>query len=223
MIDVVIIPVLNRYDLLERSILSLGQIETLIVIDNGGGLPDGYLDDIAVRMIGERRYLWRMPSNLGVATSWNLGIKATPHATGWLLLNSDAAFADAAFDIFADDTQAADVVQAGTPPWCCTWISSRAIWLVGLFCERFYPAYMEDVDWERRALTLGVDFVMSAADVIHDNSSTIGSDSELARRNAETHRINADYFAHRWRNVQPGTVPHDVEWELATRIFQGWP
>jgi hypothetical protein len=25
-----------------------------------------------------------MPSNLGVATSWNLGIKMTPFATGWI-------------------------------------------------------------------------------------------------------------------------------------------
>ena len=36
----VIIPVLNRYDLLERAIGSLGEVERLIIIDNGDNLGD---------------------------------------------------------------------------------------------------------------------------------------------------------------------------------------
>jgi hypothetical protein len=36
----VIIPVLNRYDLLERAIGSLGEVERLVIIDNGDGLGD---------------------------------------------------------------------------------------------------------------------------------------------------------------------------------------
>ena len=126
-IDVVIIPVLNRYDLLERAIESLDEVETLIVIDNGNGLPDHYLDTIQMRMIAKRRFLWKMPTNLGVASSWNLGIKATPHATGWLLLNSDACFGEDAWAIFSQDTEGADVVQAGTSPSHCSGRAADAL------------------------------------------------------------------------------------------------
>jgi GT2 family glycosyltransferase len=220
-IDVVVIPVLNRYDLLERAIESLDEIETLIVIDNGDGLPDHYLDTIQMRMIAKRRYLWKMPSNLGVASSWNLGIKATPHASGWLLLNSDACFGEDAFSIFSQDTKSGDVVQAGAPPWCCTWISANAIRRVGLFCERFHPAYMEDVDWERRARILGITFVQSAAVVHHDNSSTIASDPVKAERNRETHAQNHALYEYRWSR-SGGNVPADMEWSLATRLQQAW-
>jgi GT2 family glycosyltransferase len=220
-IDVVIIPVLNRYDLLERCIESLDDVETLIVIDNGDGLPDHYLDTIQMRMIAKRRYLWKMPANLGVATSWNLGIKATPHATGWLLLNSDAHFDAMAFHTMAKDTERADVVQAGAPPWCCTWISAKAVKRVGLFCERFHPAYMEDVDWERRARMLGVSFATSDAVVHHDNSSTIASDPVKAQRNAETHAANHALYEYRWSR-SGGGVPVDMEWSLATRLQQSW-
>ena len=221
MIDVVIIPVLNRYDLLERCIESLEDVETLIVIDNGDGLPDYFLDTIQMRMIAKHRYLWKMPENLGVATSWNLGIKATPHATGWLLLNSDAHFDAMAFHTMANDTERADVVQAGVPPWCCTWISASAIRRVGLFCERFHPAYMEDVDWERRAKMLGVTFATSDAVVHHDNSSTIASDPVKAQRNAETHAANHALYEYRWSR-SGGNVPADMEWSLATRLQQSW-
>ena len=221
MIDVVIIPVLNRYDLLERCIESLEDVETLIVIDNGDGLPDYFLDTVQMRMIAKRRYLWKMPANLGVATSWNLGIKATPHATGWLLLNSDAHFDAMAFHTMAKDTERADVVQAGVPPWCCTWISANAIKRVGLFCERFHPAYMEDVDWERRAKMLGISFAMSDAVVHHDNSSTIASDPVKAQRNAETHAANHALYEYRWSR-SGGNVPADMEWSLATRLQQSW-
>jgi GT2 family glycosyltransferase len=220
-IDVVIIPVLNRYDLLERCIESMDDVETLIVIDNGDGLPDYYLDTIQMRMIAKRRYLWKMPENLGVATSWNLGIKATPHASGWLILNSDAHFDDGAFHTITEDTDTADVVQAGSPPWCCTWLSANAVKRVGLFCERFHPAYMEDVDWERRARMLGVTFAMSSAVVHHDNSSTIASDPVKAQRNAETHAANHALFEYRWSRAGSG-VPADMEWSLATRLQQSW-
>ena len=221
MIEVVIIPVLNRYDLLERAIESMGDIETLIVIDNGDGLPDHYLDTIQMRMIAKHRYLWKMPENLGVATSWNLGIKATPHANGWLLLNSDAYFDAGAYNVLATDTTSYDVVQAGSPPWCCTWISSRAIMRVGLFCERFHPAYMEDVDWERRARIHGITFTQSEALVHHDNSSTIASDPVKAQRNQQTHAANHALYEYRWSR-SAGGVPADMEWSLSTRLQQSW-
>jgi GT2 family glycosyltransferase len=225
MIETVIIPVLNRYDLLERAVRSLGSVETLIVVDNGGKLCDDDLRDWSangvIQNVG-RVYVWPMPSNLGVATSWNLGIKATAHANGWLLLNSDAWFTDGAYEAFSADTEGAEVVQAGVPPWCCTWISAEAISRVGLFCERFYPAYMEDVDWQARAVNRGIDFRVSGAHVQHENSSTINSSDAYREGNRRTHRSNNAIFRDRWEGVSEDGVPGDAEWDLTIRLANSW-
>jgi GT2 family glycosyltransferase len=221
----VIIPVLNRYDLLERAIGSLGEVERLVIIDNGDNLGDEDLDlwrsDGQMEGIG-KTYLLTMPSNLGVATSWNLGIKATPESDGWLLLNSDAYFTDGGFSVFAGETEGVDVLQAGRPPWCCTWISSRAIAEVGLFCERFYPAYCEDMDWQRRAQVCGIGFAGSSAHVQHDNSSTIEASPNLKAHNARTHAANAGYFDERWDGLADNELPRDADWRLATRLANSW-
>ena len=221
----VIIPVLNRYDLLERAIDSLGEVDRLVIIDNGDNLgdedlrfwqTDGRLEGV------DKTYVLPMPSNLGVATSWNLGIKATPQSDGWLLLNSDAYFTDGAFSTFAGETDGVDILQAGHPPWCCTWISSRAISEVGLFCERFYPAYMEDLDWQRRAQVCGIGFAGSSAIVEHDNSSTIEASPDLKRDNARTHAVNAGFFEDRWSGVADNELPQDAEWRLSIRLANSW-
>lgn len=216
MIHTVIIPVLNRYDLLARAIESVGDVERMIIIDNGDAIDGAAI----VKAVKRGARIIKSPSNLGVATSWNLGIKMSPHANGWLLLNSDAYFVDEGFRRFSALTTKYGVVQAGDPSWCCTWISEDAIERVGLFCERFYPAYMEDVDWERRARILGVTFAYCENAVAHDNSSTISADPKLAEQNQRTHAANHAYYAYRWNQARD--IPPDAEWRLSTRRGNDW-
>ena len=84
MVPVIVIPVLNRYDLLERCIRTIDYaVEHLIIIDNGGMIEKDCLS-LPKNSNIENRYVLDMPSNLGVATSWNLGIKMTPsHRVGF--------------------------------------------------------------------------------------------------------------------------------------------
>ena len=228
MIDTIIIPVLNRLDLLERclsSIVAETHSPDVIIIDNGGVVPAWLVEDWkrdgVTRGLRDVRVI-SPGSNLGVATSWNLGVKASPFSRGWLFLNSDAWFDSDQFDQFAADCVEHDFVQAGSPPWCCSYISDDAICLVGLFCERFYPAYMEDLDWQRRARIHGIEPVASSALVHHDNSSTIASDEDLRNRNDHTHQANALFYEYRWNTTMPGGLPRDSEWSLATRRNQAW-
>lgn len=223
MIDTIIIPVLNRFDLLERCIRSLGSFQRLIIMDNSDSLDATLVYEWAEPSHAEQGsiHVLNLPSNLGVASSWNLGVKLAPFATGWLFLNSDAWFVDDAYQAFADDLDDGIVVQAGDPPWCCTWISADAMSRVGLFCERFYPAYMEDVDWDRRAQIHGIEYRRSAANVGHDNSSTITADPHMRYRNIETHGANALFYDYRWSNLENG-LPREYEWRLATRRAQAW-
>jgi GT2 family glycosyltransferase len=215
MINTIIIPVLNRYDLLERCVDSIPDAaEHVLIIDNGDTLSEeGY----------KRERVLRMPSNLGVATSWNLGIKAYPHEEGWLLLNSDAYFASSE-DWHALDADASvdNIVLAGTPGWCCAWIGAEVVRRVGLFCERYYPAYMEDIDYEQRARRHGISIIKSDARVEHDNSSTVESNPALAVANQRTHAANRAYHQYRWANVEADGLPSDAEWSLSTRRLNEW-
>lgn len=69
-IPVLIIPVLNRYDLLDNLLESINYpIDNIFIINNGGTYKTD-MPNIKVM---------NMPTNIGVASSWNLGIKCYPH------------------------------------------------------------------------------------------------------------------------------------------------
>ena len=219
MVPVIVIPVLNRYDLLERCLASIDHpVETLIVIDNGGqaGLHDQpWLVDR--RHVQDYR-IWSMPSNLGVATSWNLGIKATPFSSGWLLLNSDAWFKPGQLERFYRDCAPGRVTLGGAPGWCSAHIGRDVVAKIGLFCENFHPAYFEDTDFQRRAMAHGFPILHSEAEIGHDNSSTIGSDPKLADYNSKSFAANVLLYDRRWLNG----IPAHEEWDLDRRVELGW-
>lgn len=218
MITTVVIPVLNRYDLLIRCLQSLPLHVRVLVIDNGDNRGDNL----------DREDLWpqmrvlRMPSNLGVPVSWNLGIKLYPHEPGWLLLNSDAWFDEGAWDVFEAECDESSITLAGAPAWCCAWIGRDVVHRVGLFCEAYYPAYMEDVDYEERARRAGLEIRYVATGVRHDNSSTINSDPELARRNNETHARNIQIHDARWNGLAAHEQPPVWDWSLRYRLANAW-
>ena len=217
-IESIVIPVLNGYDLLERCVASIPEpARRILIIDNGDELAaNGFYDSPHdVRVVSSS-------TNLGVATSWNLGIKMEAFATGWLLLNHDAWFDPGAFYAFENDCAEDRITLAGSPPWCCAWIGRGVVSRVGLFCEAFHPAYMEDVDYQRRADVRGVPVVLSGAVVHHDNSSTIRSSGKYQRMNDESHAANNRVYQERWGSVGLGCVPSVLEWSLATRLAQSW-
>lgn len=216
MINTIIIPILNQYHLLDRAISSIPtSVENILVINNGN-------EDYAPPAGRDIRVL-QMPSNLGVATSWNLGIKAYPHEPGWLLLNSDAYFPTIAdWATVYEEANHMNIVLAGNPPWCCAWIGAEVVQRVGLFCERYYPAYMEDVDYERRATLHNISILHSKANIHHDNSSTIYADPKAYAENQRTHANNRAYYEYRWANLQPDGLPSAAEWSLSTRRMNEW-
>ena len=216
MVPVIVIPVLNRYDLLERCIKSIDYaVENLIIIDNGGLIEKDCLS-LPKNSNIENRYILNMPSNLGVATSWNLGIKMTPFAQGWILLNSDAWFLPNKLQHFMQECDPDRIVLTGAPKWACAWIGAEVVKDVGLFCEAFHPAYFEDNDYERRALRLGYTPTEITDIIIHDNSSTLNSDPSLAEKNRKSFESNLELF--RLRNVRLDAG----EWDLQRRLDLSW-
>jgi len=192
MLSNLIVPVLNRYDLLERMLDSITYpVKRLLIIDNGGGfkseLSHDYVDETTIL---------RMPSNMGVGGSWNLGIQALPHEPYWAFASNDAFFRPGALAHMAD-TQPADMLMSiAAPYWQVFTLGEDVIRKVGLFPWGLYPAYYEDNDFERRARHHGFK-PQKLLNVGHDNSSTIGSDAKLHEANRTTFNMNRALFEQR--------------------------
>lgn len=196
MIPVLGVAVLNRPDLLNRLLGSIDVlVEDLVIIDNAGGL------DIAGCDAAENIWHLPLPSNLGVAGSWNLVIRSTPFAPWWLIVNSDAYFNPGQLAEIAGEarTDALCLTEA-VPPWACFTVGEEVVSTVGLFDERFYPAYCEDVDYERRVTAAGYDIDVMPVKVNHDNSSTIGSDPALSAANCRTYPAAVAWYRHKQIN-----------------------
>ena len=215
MIPALIVPVLNRPDLLDRLLASLHyEIGDLLVIDNGDvvkALP--YIEGV------HRSHLIKSPTNLGVPASWNLGIKMLPFAPWWMIVNSGAHFPRTSLNRLAVAARRdALVLSAARPPWACFMIGDQVVSKVGLFDEGIYPAYAEDDDMQRRCTYWGVPVVQTSIIVEHDNSSTIHSDPKLMARNNETFQVNINYYqakAHRGDFTEG-------HWDLTTRRRLSW-
>lgn len=190
MIPNLIVPVLNRYDLLQRLLDSIDfPIRDLLIIDNGGGA-----DSLRFPSFVVNSHILPLPSNLGVAGSWNLGIKLFPHDHRWFFASNDAYFMPHALEKLCD-ARRDEIVLAGVFPfWHVFSIGDEAHRRLGLFDESIYPAFMEDVDAQRRAAHHGVPIRKIDIPVGHDNSSTIHSDPRLLALNAKTHASNRAYY-----------------------------
>lgn len=214
MIPVMIVPILNRPELLDRMLDSVDHpVDVLLVIDNGHCLPGNF----AHRDWARHAYLLRMPSNLGVATSWNLGIKATPHAPWWLIANFDVTWPRQSLEQF-DTEDASQVLRLAyaSPPWCAFSIGEEVVRQVGLFDEYLHPGYFEDNDYERRCEAAGVPVVQSGIPVDHANSSTL--DGGYRAANDRTYQANADYYAAK----QFRGDLSEGRWSLKRRREQSW-
>jgi Glycosyl transferase family 2 len=148
---VVGIPRLLQRDLFMESLDSIRksslQPKRLIVVDNGGDLPD-IADGRAITLIWPEK-------NLGVAASWNL-IHKLAAPLPLILLNDDCAVAPDTFEMMMAEPGPAVVCAWG---YACIRIDHEIWTQVGDFDERFWPAYCEDADHRHRCKVAGVKYV----------------------------------------------------------------
>lgn len=215
MIPVLIVPILTGPQLLYRMLDSIDTpVARLIIIDNGGALNTSI--GWPVEHV-QRTSVIKMPANLGVAGSWNLGIKATPFAPWWLIVNHDVTFQPGALGQFATMASPDTLVLNGGPqPWCAFAIGEEVVRDVGLFDESLHPGYFEDVDMERRCTPTVPIARLPAGLIHHDNSSTLASG--YGEQNNRTYASNADYYG---RKVAAGDLTEGT-WSLARRRANSW-
>ena len=189
MMENLIVPVLNRYDLLERMLDSVDvPVDHLLVIDNGASVMAEPLKLKANDNFAKVTHL-RMPANLGVAGSWNLGIKSFPYAERWFIVSNDVVFAPGALAKLAEAKRDEITLTGTAPHWQAFALGDEAVSDLGLFDEcGFFPAYFEDNDYMRRAEFAGVNVRRLDIELSHDNSSTIKAGYE--NKNAKTFFAN---------------------------------
>lgn len=226
MIPVMIIPVINRPDLLRRTLLSVDvDVARLVVIDNS---PAGGLALEVLAGMDARPAAWMSvvepPSNLGVAASWNFGIRSTAEAPWWCIANADTEFGSGDLARLAaamDEPGARWVGLCGD--WRAFGINAECIDRVGWYDENYFPIYCEDADYEWRCTVMGVPWSFIDGTSSHVGSVSWRSDAANARSNARTYPENVAYYEAKWggrpRGGERFTSPHDrggsvADWRL---------
>ena len=212
MIPCMIVPILVGPDILRRMLDTIDYpVKKLIIIDNGDALRE--TSGWPVEHVQSTKVI-KMPANLGVAGSWNLGIKAAPFAPWWLIVNFDVEWPPGSLEAFDAQASGADVLLAQSPqPWSAFALGEDVVQRVGLFDEGFHPAYFEDNDYELRCAVDGVKVRRSTIPIIHHNSSTLGFFGEINNR---TYASNAEYM--NGKRAAPGAGG----WSLERRRANTW-
>ena len=215
MIPALIVPILAKPELLYDMVASIDyKVDHLLIIDNGQCVDRERVETCRAIQIT----VLDMPNNLGVAGSWNLGIKALPFAPYWLIANFDVTFPEGALEEFHRKMQdyAGLMLSAGSPPWCLFGLSAHAVRQVGLFDERFHPAYFEDNDYEDRCNAAGIPVVGSGIWVEHANSSTLTAGYQHV--NVATFTKNQHLYM---QKRDRGDLTEGA-WSLQRRLDQSW-
>ena len=212
------VPVLNRYDLLQRMLSSIDYpVKHLLVIDNGASMV---MEDMEVDVpdcVEFTTYL-PMPANLGVAASWNLGIKSFPYADRWFFASNDVVFKPGALERLCEARTDEITLSKMFPHWHAFSVGYEAVRRLGLFDEAFFPAYFEDNDYNTRANRFGVPIRKLDIPADHDNSSTLKSDPVFQALNGDTFARNQAYYQAKIKhqNFGPGG------WDVERRRLNSW-
>jgi GT2 family glycosyltransferase len=198
------VPVLTRYDLLDRLIESAlgGSVapDRIVVVDNGG--RDFLIrEDARVEVISRGR-------NVGVSGAWNLILERATElgADRCAISNDDVELRQLTLgEILSYE---ADLVRA--PGFAFFVLRPSVVELVGWFDENTWPAYFEDQDFSRRCRLSGVAMIdPQGIDIGHVGSATLRSWSAsqqlaFARRFQEIQ----SYYVRKWGG-QPGQERFD--------------
>jgi GT2 family glycosyltransferase len=213
MIPALIIPVLNRFDLLEKVLDSIDYpIENILIIDNSNSYKTNR----------ENVHVINLPSNLGVAASWNLGIKCFPHSPYWIIGSNDNKWIPGNLKKF-EEISSTEKIVLSSQLWNTFSIGSEIVKTVGLFDENYYPAYHEDTDYIERIRLNNIKDKLEYSNIKMDcfgASTTMHSDPKFFEKNKITGEDNRLYYM----NKIYGEDEHYncYKWDLQRRINNDW-
>lgn len=194
------IPTLNRYDLcrclvehVERT--STRKPDRYLIIDNGGSFDGASLG------LGDRLTLHQPRENLGVAASWNYALQFAHPDAHVAIVNDDVMPEpnDLALLYGCAESHRGKAIHARVDCFSFFLQTPETAVEVGYYDEHFWPAYYEDVDYERRLVLAGVNRIDVTPPRRKDPSQTLaGADDALRRTIEDGLRENHDYYCRKW-------------------------
>lgn len=222
-IPVVIIPVLNRFDMLEQSLQCMDYpIDNILIIDNSNSYSMSPDLKVHENLKNTKCQILNMPANMGVAGSWNLGIKCFPHAPYWLICSNDNHWMPGGLAEM-QRLSAPDKMVMSNLAFNAFSLGSEIVKKIGLFDENFHPAYSEDTDWRLRMRYAGLEdnIVWSTAAIYQVQASlTVHSDRKFYDKNVFTNKQNADYRIA--KSVPENPHINCMQYDLQRRIDHEW-
>lgn len=232
MIPILVVPHLNHPELLAEMLGSIDvPVGRLVIVDNAMSEEDSAY---AVEASFPANTEVVQPGwNLGVAASWNLGIKVAPYAAWWAFANNDVTFAPDDLARLAEFMDAAHRPTIGMlVEFGAFAINAACLERIGWFDENYHPIYAEDADYRHRAELAGVDTAELPSTTRHAGSMCF-RDGPRARDNERTYPANVAYHVAKWGgppwhevHATPfGDPKADIgEWKLDVRRLrdQAW-
>lgn len=158
------------------------------------------------------------PENIGVAKSWNLGLRAKCDWTFFVSIN--AAFPNGFSEVLAELNRAGEYCMLTDLAWHCNAISRKCVEKVGYFDENFYPAYYEDTDYYRRMCLAGLE-VSGDQPVISIPAETMRQANSLEGGLKLNFRQLAEYYAHKWGGY-PGEETFETPFGKPENTLHHW-
>jgi len=170
------------------------RVYKLLIIDNGAESSEANDQIVCDNPLVEDLHVLSMPNNLGVAASWNLGIKLLPFEPVWFFSSADTVYEPGALEELSKAKTNEISLAADFPYWQTFAIGEEVVRRIGLFDESIYPIYFEDIEYMWRAEKAGIAITRLNVQTKHDNSSTIKSNPAFSNRNNVTFSSNQAYF-----------------------------
>lgn len=230
MIPVIGTAVVNSSYWVGRLILSVDYpVKNFVIINNNGRKQiDKELDELCKskhRYI-ENFHVVHLPSNLGVAGSWNLIIKSFMMEPYWIIVNDDVAFSAGLLEKMANSDIDYGLVHANggdfdIGSWDLFLIRDYVIQSLGLFDENTYPAYCEDADYIMRVKNSNINKKILNYLYFHGDgkmdeyyssgSQTRKTDPSLEEKLKLSNNKNIEYLTEKWgegwRTMSPSSKP----------------
>jgi GT2 family glycosyltransferase len=203
-IPVLVVPHLNRPELLAAMLASVDDlVGTLVIVDNATRPQDSarvaLAQDLPAAVTALELRVITPGFNLGLAAGCNLAMKATPDAPWWMLANNDVVFGAGDLANLAGWMDA----HAGAPAvgllheFGAVGINDLALEAIGYLDENYHPIYCEDADYLWRARLASATVERIASQVSHVGSACwVGT--ERAQDNQRSYPDNVRYHRAKW-------------------------
>jgi len=222
-IPVLICPVINRFDLLERMLPSVASsVEQIVIVDNS---ITGYQAPPEIERVA---YIRPPLQGLGYGGGINAGIIQTSEAPWWAWSNADIVFGpDDPAEIERQMSQPGPRVMTFGFAWGA--LNREAIDRVGLIDDwTYHPIYFDDNDYQRRCELGGVEWVGYQGGIRHgekgagtDGSVTIGEE-RFKKANHVSFPINEQRYVEKWGGM-PGSERFTTPWDTGYPLWYTKP